>query len=180
MIRDDIEMKYKDLFMRLYYLDETSPTGLRKSWNDKPAGIKQKTKSANGYMWVIPDWFRFDDGTRKQVKYDLAACVYEMATGRELKKNETIYYLDVNKDNLNPVNMFVGIKDPRKLKQHKQAAYENFRNVILPKTNPDYFKDPKDWTDPEALAMLEEEKRKRATGESKPPVPNVGRPRKWI
>lgn len=172
-------MKYKDLFTRLYYLDDTSPTGIRKSWNDEPAGIKQKTRSANGYMWVIMDWFSFDDGIKRQVCYDLAACLYEMATGHEVKKNETIYYVDVNKDNLNPVNMYVGKKDPYKLKQQKTVAYENFRNVILPKSNPDYFKDPKDWTDPEALAMLEAERQKRAAGESTPPPSKIGRPRRW-
>ncbi|END3518152.1 hypothetical protein ABFK60_001234 [Escherichia coli O13/129/135:H4] len=172
-------MKYKDLFTRLYYLDPTSPTGIRKAWNDKPAGLKQKTKDGSGYMWVIPDWFCFDDGTKKQVKYDLAACVYEMATGHEVKKDETVFYLDVNKDNLNPVNMYVGKKDPYKLRKQKAAAYESFRNVVLPKSNPDYFNDPKDWTDPEALQFLNEEREKRQTGESKPPSSKMGRPRKW-
>ncbi|EJN5909420.1 hypothetical protein ABE356_000212 [Escherichia coli] len=172
-------MKYKELFTRLYYLDNTSPTGIRKAWNDEPAGLKQKTKDGSGYMWVIPDWFCFDDGTKRQVKYDLAACVYEMATGYEVKKDETVFYLDVNKDNLNPVNMYVGKKDPYKLSKQKSAAYESFRNVVLPKKNPDYFNDPKDWTDPEALAMLEAERQKRAAGESKPPSSRMGRPRKW-
>ncbi|MDG0490075.1 hypothetical protein [Klebsiella variicola] len=172
-------MKYKDLFTRLYYVDDSSPTGVRKSWNDEPAGLKQKTKSANGYMWIIKDWFVFDDGIKRQVNYDLASCLYEMATGYELQKNETVYYVDVNKDNLNPVNMYVGKKDPYKLRQQKIAAYEGYRNVILPKSNPDYFKDPADWTDPEALAMLEAEREKRATGESKPPASKIGRPRRW-
>ncbi len=179
MIRDD-KMKYKDLFTRLYYLDDSSPTGLRKSWNDKPAGIKQKTRHKDGYMWVIKDWFVFDDGVKRQVSYDLAACLYELATGYELQKNETVYYVDVNKDNLKPVNMYVGKKDPYKLQKQKAAAYENFRNVVLPKTNPDYFKDPADWTDPEALAMLEAEKRSRAEGTSKPPCSTMGRPPRYV
>ncbi|EAQ0500013.1 hypothetical protein CTP45_24600 [Salmonella enterica] len=172
-------MKYKELFTRLYYLDPTSPTGIRKAWNDEPAGLKQKTRHDDGYMWVIKDWFCFDDGTKQQIVYDLASCVYEMVTGYQLQKNETIYYHDVNKDNLNPVNMYVGKKDPYKLRKQKVAAYEGFRNVILPKTNPDYFNDPADWTDPEALAMLEAERQRRAEGTSKPPTSKIGRPRKW-
>ena len=168
-------MKYKDLFTRLYYLDETSPTGIRKAWNDKPAGYKQRTRSPNGYMWVIRDWFRFEDGTQKQIIYDLASCLYEMSTGYVLQKGESIYYYDVNKDNLNPVNMYVGKTDPYKQKELKRVAYENYRNVILPKTNPDYFKDPSEWTDPQALESLTEERRKRESGEIKPPSRRHGR-----
>lgn len=179
MIKDDNEMKYKELFKRLYYLDPTSPTGIRKAWNDEPAGIKQKTGHANGYMWIIKDWVITDDGVRRCIVYDLAACVYEMATGYELQPNETVYYHDVNKDNLKPVNMYVGKKDPRKLKQQKDVAYENFRSVILPKSNPDYFNDPKDWTDPEAVELLEAERQKRAAGESVPKPTKIGRPRRW-
>lgn len=179
MIKDDNEMKYKDLFTRLYYLDETSPTHIRKAWNDEPAGMKQPTKCANGYIWIIKDWFQFEDGSKKQIVYDLAACVYEMATGYQLKPNETIYYHDVNKDNLNPVNMYVGKKDPRKLGEAKKVAYENFRNVILPKSNPDYFKTPAEWTNPKALELLQAERNKRASGESQPPSKNYGRPQKW-
>ncbi|EGN4266580.1 hypothetical protein IHZ75_004382 [Salmonella enterica] len=172
-------MKYKELFTRLYYLDSTSPTGIRKSWNDEPAGHKQKSRHGNGYFWVIKDLFQFEDGSKKQVNYQLANCLYEMLTGHELTRNEMIYYKDVNKDNLNPVNISVGKIDPYELKKYKLHAYENFRNVILPKSNPDYFKDPKDWTDPAALEALEIEKTKRATGESKPPAPKHGRPFKW-
>ena len=172
-------MKYKDLFIRLYYLDETSPTGIRKAWNNEPAGIKQKTRHPNGYLWVIKDWFQFEDGSKKQTSYDLAACVYEMATGYVLKPGEAIYYRDVNKDNLNPVNMYVGKIDPYKQKQLKLAAYESFRSVVLPKLNSDYFKNPADWTDPQALALLNEEKRKREAGESMPPQPKHGRPKRW-
>ena len=172
-------MKYKDLFTRLYYLDETSPTHIRKAWDNKPAGWKQKTPHPNGYMWVLKDRFAFEDGTTKQINYDLAACIYEMATGYQIKPNEAIYYHDVNKDNLNPVNMYVGKKDPYKQKELKQVAYENFRNVILPKSNPDYFNDPKNWTDPEALAMLQAEREKREQGTSEPPSSKHGRPRRW-
>ncbi|EHQ2770447.1 hypothetical protein KRB99_000016 [Salmonella enterica] len=172
-------MKFKELFTRLYYLDDTSPTGIRKAWNKEPAGIKQKTRHPNSYMWVIKDRFVCDDGVRRQVIFDVAACIYEMATGYELQKGEAIFYHDVNKDNLKPVNMYVGKQDPYKQKELKLNAYENFRSVILPKTNPDYFKDPKDWTDPEALQLLEAEKEKRRTGESKPPCPKHGRPQRW-
>ncbi|EDI8735815.1 hypothetical protein GEM21_05485 [Salmonella enterica] len=171
-------MKYKDLFIRLYYLDDTSPTGIRKAWNDKPAGIKQNNPKG-GYMWVIKDWFHFDDGTKKQIVYDLAATLIEMRTGKPLKKGEQVFYRDGNKDNLLPYNVFTGKADRHQRKRNTLTAYENFRTVILPKTNPDYFKDPKDWTDPEALEALETEREKRAAGESKPPHPNLGRPRKW-
>ncbi|EHV3815218.1 hypothetical protein K0N88_001208 [Salmonella enterica] len=173
-------MKYKELFKRLYYVDPTSPTGLRNSWNKEPAGYKQKTRHGNGHVWVIKETFQFEDGSKEQVMYTLANCLYELATGHEVKKNEMIFYKDVNKDNLNPVNMCVGKIDLYKLKEYKRVAFENFRNVILPKSNPDYFKDPKDWTDPEALAALETEKRKRASGEVAKPATTHGRPRRWL
>ena len=173
MIRDDNKMKYKDLFTRLYYLDDTSPTGIRKAWNNQPAGMKQKHE--NGYMWVIKDWFQFEDGSKKQITYDLAACLYEMRTGQELQKDQMIIYLDGNKDNLLPYNVTVGKQDRYKQKRYKQQAYDNFRNVVLPKTNPDYFKDPKDWTHPKALELLQAERDKRATGQCKPIPMTLGR-----
>jgi len=172
-------MKYKNLFIRLYYLDDTSPTGLRKSWNNEPAGIKQITRHGNGYVWVIKDYFILEDGTRTQVTYDLPRCLWELAKGEAPKKNEMIFYADGNKDNLSLYNLSCNPIDLYTRKRYKLAAYEAFRNVILPKANPDYYKDPANWTDPEALEALETERRKRATGESKPPFPTLGRPFKW-
>lgn len=172
-------MKYKNLFTRLYYLDETSPTGIRKSWNNEPAGIKQYTRHGNGYVWVIKDYFVLEDGTRLQVIYDLPRILWEMSTGHEPTRNEMIFYADGNKDNLSLYNLNCRPISGHSRKRYKLAAYESFRNVILPKANPDYFKDPKDWTDPDALKAIELERVKRASGESKPPYPTLGRPFKW-
>ncbi|KJP43604.1 hypothetical protein SR70_04875 [Klebsiella aerogenes] len=172
-------MKYKNLFTRLYYLDDTSPTGIRKSWNNEPAGIKQRTPHDGGYIWVIKDYFILDDGTRFQVTYDLARVLWELKTGYEPTRKEMIFYADGNKDNLSLYNLTCNDMNHYTRKRYKLAAYEAFRNVILPKANPDYYKDPKDWTDPRALEALEAERRKRAVGDSKPPFPRLGRPNKW-
>lgn len=168
-------MKYKEFIYSHYYLDTTSPTGLRKSWNHKPAGVKSKHNG--GYSWVISDRVKVDGITRRVV-WSLQNVLYELAYKHEVKPDERIYRVNDNKDDHSLYNLTLDKLNVPRTYRETLEAWNSFRNVVLPLSNPDYFKAPADWTDPEAVKMLDEEKRKRREGTSKPPK-KTGRLRKW-
>ncbi|EDX5289419.1 hypothetical protein BH235_004604 [Salmonella enterica subsp. enterica serovar Javiana] len=154
-------MKNKEIFHRYFYLDETSPTGLSRHSNGQPAGYRYKCKDAQTYAWFVNT--RLNGVT---YTWGLPFVLYELYNGVKPERNQMIDYLDGNKDNLTRYNLVLvnfNNETPKKLAKY---AYDNFRNVLLKRDNPDYFKDPKDWTEPESLAALEAEKQKRASGES--------------
>lgn len=157
-------MKNIDVIERYFTLNPESPTGFYYKNTTIPAGYKHKAK--DGYMWVLKRKAPTKRGY-KQFMFSLDRVIYEMTHGVEVKRNQMISHIDGNKDNHKPENLKL-IRDNRHVKQReKNTAFIAFRNVILPKTNPDYFKDPQDWTDPEALAALERERELRAQGISK-------------
>lgn len=154
-------MKHKEIFHRYFYLDETSPTGFRRHSDKEPAGFKRKNKESQTHTWLLNVSYR-----GKSYGWGLPFALYELFNGVAPESNQMIDYLDGNKDNLSPYNLVLVNLNNETPKKLAKNAYDNFRNVILKKDNPDYFKDPKDWTEPESLAALEAEKQKRASGES--------------
>ncbi|ECV2890799.1 hypothetical protein F2230_21720 [Salmonella enterica] len=154
-------MKNKEIFHRYFYLDETSPTGLSRHSDGQPAGNKHKCTGAQTHSWLVNTSVQ-----GKTYTWGLPFVLYELYNGVKPERNQMIDYLDGNKDNLTRYNLVLvnfNNSTPKKLAKY---AYDNFRNILLKKDSPDYFKDPKDWTEPESLAALEAEKQKRASGES--------------
>lgn len=149
-------MKHEKVFHKNFIYDESSPTKIRYRRNGKPAGYKQIDRRYDTYNWVLA---AKDAG--KCYIWGLPFLIWELRTGFKPDYNYMINYKDVNKDNLSAYNMVLGrvsLSDNRIL---KKTAYDNYRNVILPRDNPDYYKDPADWTDPEALSLLNKEKERR-------------------
>ncbi|EDR9150308.1 hypothetical protein BSY48_004416 [Salmonella enterica subsp. enterica serovar Agbeni] len=161
-------MKYRKLFEQIFKLDDNSPTGLVYRETGEPAGRKVKD-SNRGYKWTIRAYV-YPDGIKTQVQWSLARVLYELRNDVELTESDFIIYKDGNKNNLSQYNVSVSNVD----KRNWQTA-DSFDYIILPTENPDYFKHYTEWTDPEALAMLEAEKKRRAEN----PLPTRGRPRKW-
>ncbi|ELO6840395.1 hypothetical protein R0R95_004632 [Salmonella enterica] len=170
-------MREKEKFQKLFKLDDNSPTGLALIRNGKPAGYKQPEKRNDSYSWVVKHDFCTDTG-RKQIRWSLPLVLWELRTGEELSRSQMISYVDGNKNNLAPYNLTAERFSIERKQEFKNIAYDNYRNIVLPKLNPDYFKDPKDWTDPEALELLNKEKQRRAAGEGKTRN-RIGRLRKW-
>lgn len=154
-------MKHKEIFDLRFYLDESSPTGLRRYSDEEPAGSKARCTGAQSYAWQLTTRYK-----GKSYTWGLPFVLYELYNGIEPSRDQMIDYIDGNKDNLTRYNMTLKSWNNKTPKLHAKFAYDTFRNVFLPRYNPDYFNDPKDWTDPEALEALEAEKKKRASGES--------------
>lgn len=159
-------MKNRDIFESLFYLDETSPTGLRRKKDDEPAGEKQRSNIGNGYLWVVMGHTYDHTGRKRRFLWTLPNCLYELHNGREVQRNEMISYLDDNKDNLSPDNLVLVPFSIDTKVNLKAVAWDHYRNVILPKASEDYYKDPSEWTTPEALEALSRERLKRENGES--------------
>ncbi|MFW3388142.1 UNVERIFIED_CONTAM: hypothetical protein RF648_19325, partial [Kocuria sp. CPCC 205274] len=142
----------------------------------KPAGYKQY-KHNGGYQWVLTHAMPRKDGTLRNVTHTLAKTIYELTTGdRVFTSRQQLTYLDGNMDNLKPDNLRKIRRSVLMSALDKRRAYSAFRNVKIKKTNPDYFKDPADWTDPEAVAALNAEKEKRLKGKKPPRVGSPPRP----
>lgn len=168
-------MKHSEEFYKQYKFDNTSPTGITRLSNGKPAGCKIFEGKLT-YNW---DLVLYITG-KKDVRYSLPRLVYEGFYGYPPHESQVIAFVDGNKDNLDPLNMILYPKtgNQKGMKSRElRTAYRSFRTVQLPRSNPDYFNDPKDWTDPVALKLLDEEKHKRDTGESV--EPKLGRPRRY-
>ncbi|EHT3579216.1 hypothetical protein KXY27_004535 [Salmonella enterica] len=154
-------MKHREIFDSRYYLDESSPTGLRRYSDDAPAGVKARNSDAQSYSWQLTTRHK-----GKSYTWGLPFVLYELYNGVEPRRDQMIDYADGNKDNLSRYNLTLKNYNNTTPKILSKIAYDNFRNVMIPRYNPDYFNDPKDWTDPEALEALAEERRKRVCGES--------------
>lgn len=168
-------MKNKDIFDRYYTFDPESPTCFYNIGTKEPAGYKQKVK--NGYVWVIQKNAQTGRG-RKTFMWVIPRIIYEIVHNVTLKPNQLITHKDLNKDNLHPDNLVLSNFHNSITTKQQKIAYDNYRTVKIPRYNPDYFKDPKDWTDPIALERLNAEKAKRDRGESVPSRP-VGKPAIW-
>ncbi|EDX4100282.1 hypothetical protein B9R80_002418 [Salmonella enterica] len=163
-------MKYKNCFDQLVKLDENSPTWLTYRETGEPAGRKVKGSYPGHYSWSIRAYLYIDD-VKTQVQWSVPRAIYELHNGIELTTKERIVFKDGNKNNLSPYNLTVNNNnDPVEFKEG------DYSNVILPAANPDYFKHFSDWTDPEALELLEAERVRRLTA---PAPKKKGRPRKW-
>ncbi|EGN9856573.1 hypothetical protein IS360_003594 [Salmonella enterica] len=154
-------MKNKDVFLKYFKLDESSPTYITVLATGKPAGHKQKTRHKGGYVWVVKKHCRTESG-RKQFMWSIPKVIYELTNNVELTSKDFIYHIDGNKDNLQRYNLTVSHGgDQYRRQAEKIEAYNAYRNVILPTDSPDYFKDPSEWTTPEALELLAKEKESR-------------------
>lgn len=145
--------------------DPDSPTCLTFIKSGKVAGFKDKNNYKHGgasYTWYI---------RHKAVKVNLDRVVYSLYHNIEIPETLFVRLIDGDLDNHRPDNLALYPKRRKCtiMNQCNLKAYAEFKTVILPKTNPDYFKHPKDWTDPEALAALEKEKEQRLSGHSVPP-----------
>ncbi|EGI0196870.1 hypothetical protein IFY90_004274 [Salmonella enterica] len=155
-------MKNREIFHKRFYLDESSPTGLSRYSDGDPAGIKCRCSGTQSYRWAV-----VTKEKGKSYTWGLPFVLYELYNGVEPQRDQMIDHVDGNKDNLTRYNLTLISFNNQTPKKLSKFAFDTYRNVMLPRYNPDYFKDPKDWTDPEALEMLEAEKRKRLSGESK-------------
>ncbi|EBW7358877.1 hypothetical protein E2L92_21970 [Salmonella enterica subsp. enterica serovar Ibadan] len=168
-------MKNKEIFDKYYVFDPESPTCFYKKGTKEPAGYKQKVKA--GYAWVIQKNAQTGKG-RKIFMWSIPRIIYEIVNNVTLKPNQFVTHKDLNKDNLHPDNLECGGFDFVLAAKQIRKAYDNFRTVIIPRYNDDYFKDPKDWTDPDAVLRLNVEKLRREKGESLPSR-KVGKPQIW-
>ncbi|EBA3920941.1 hypothetical protein EE88_21670 [Salmonella enterica] len=172
-------MKHAEDFKKLFRLDPSSPTGLVKIRNGLPAGNKQRTTNNNTYVWSVRGNVLID-GKWKVIKWSLPNVIYELSTGKEVSPNEYITYKDGNKDNFSFDNLeLLPAFSHEENKRLNNYAYDNCRNIILDPKNPDYYKDPKDWTHPESLKAIAIDKQARLNGENKPNQRGGGRKRKW-
>lgn len=167
-------MQYKDELLKQIALDPNSPTGLKWLKDGSAAGTKQPSWA--GYVWVLRVTIPLADKS-KRITYTLPRVLWELTHGTEPRKDQMIGYLDGDQDNLKADNMTLIPYSTWEAQKAQVKAWESYRNVILPKYNPDYFKAPADWTDPTALAALQDERNRRATGESA--IKKMGRPQKW-
>ncbi|EKE9051045.1 HNH endonuclease, partial [Salmonella enterica] len=115
---------------------------------------------------------------KKQIIWPLKNVIYEKTRGEPLKPGLMVAHIDGNRDNLHPDNLTTTRYDLHRFQKERKFLFDTFRNVILSKENPDYFKDPADWKEPASLAALEAEKQKRADGISIS-YNGVGKARKW-
>ncbi|EOG8337661.1 hypothetical protein ACLIX5_004459 [Salmonella enterica subsp. enterica serovar Bredeney] len=167
-------MKYEKEFNDRFVLDETSPTGLRERKTGAIAGEKQKANGYTGYHWIVRTTVN-----KKRIRWTLPHVLIELRTGQTLNKFQMVDYLDGNKDNLSAKNLVIVPKTTTKAETTHKVAFASYRNIILSRNNPDYYKDPTDWTDPASLAALAAEQEKRAKGESVATT-KLGRPRLWL
>ncbi|HAV9873772.1 TPA: hypothetical protein JLH60_004748 [Escherichia coli] len=171
-------MQYSEEFHKNFSLDPNSPTGLIKNRNGKPAGEKHRNTNHSCYHWIARIRIYNTDGTSTYYKWSIPCVLFELYNGIEPRKDQLIGYKDNNRDNLSKENLYLLPLTYNESYKAQQVAFDTYRNVILSKRNPDYYKDPKDWTDPEALEALETEKAKRAAGLSVA-YRKAGRPQKW-
>lgn len=157
-------MHYLELWKTTLRYDPDSPTYLSYISTGLPAGIKVKNNGLHGgpsYTW----WFRWGD-----IRFNLKSVIYYLYHGVEAPQKMFIKPIDGDLDNLNPENFALYPKAQQRSINHRLniEAYKQFKNVILPKDNPDYFKHPSEWTNPEAIAALEQEKANRISGNVTP------------
>ncbi|EKA7615238.1 hypothetical protein OL383_004423 [Salmonella enterica] len=169
-------MKNEEYFDRHFEINPESPTSIYYKGTTIPAGWKQKDR--DGYQWVVTRHCQIPGG-RKQFIWCLTKAIYEKTHGVTLRRNQMVIAIDGNRDNLHPDNLKVVPFSIHVKQKERNTAFYAFRNVVLKRSNPDYFKDPKDWTDPEALQAIEDEKRKRKNGESAARI-GTGLKAKWI
>ncbi|EHY6648624.1 hypothetical protein K4M64_004522 [Salmonella enterica] len=169
-------MKHKEIFDKYFTLDPDSPTGIYYKGTDYPAGYKQK--SHGNYVWVVSRRGKIK-GISRLITWSLPRVLYELSHNVEIDNGTMISYVDGNRDNLSIDNLIALPMNRRTQQQERNLAFDNYRNVILSRLNPDYFKDPKDWTNPEALAALDMERERRKQGISKK-CETLGAPQKWI
>ncbi|EDI2893889.1 hypothetical protein CDG24_25180 [Salmonella enterica subsp. enterica serovar Newport] len=163
-------MKYREYFEQLFKLDENSPTWLSYRSTGEIAGRKVKGPNPGFYTWSVRAYI-YPDGVKTQVQWTIPRCVYELFHGVELTRKDQLIFKDGNKNNLSPYNMTVS-----SVAASIVFDDSDYSNVVLPAANPDYFKHFSEWTDPEALELLEAEKKRRLTS---PKSKKRGRPRKW-
>lgn len=169
-------MRHKEIFDKYFTYDTNSPTNFFYKGTNKPAGYKKKSKTV-GYQWVIQRYANVG-GIHTNIEWKLPRTIYEFANKTNLDRFTLTYHKDGNRDNLKPENIGVADNFIVRLKSDEiQTAFDNYRNVILSRTNPDYYKDPSEWTDPEAVALLAAEKQSR--GKTRRALGKAGRPRKW-
>ncbi|EEO8179083.1 hypothetical protein G7D34_003714 [Salmonella enterica] len=149
-------MKHEEVFNRHFIYDETSPTAIRCIKTGFPAGFKKYDSRYDTYNWVLSCK---DNGN--SYMWGLPFLIWELRTGQKPSNAYMINYRDVNKDNFDSYNMVLERAKFSVNKNLKKEAVKMFRNVILPRDNPDYYKDPADWTDPEALKCLADERKRR-------------------
>lgn len=157
-------MNEKEIFNQRYDFNTDSPTMFYYKGTNIPVGYKA-SRGCNSYNWRISFPY-YVGGKRKQANITLPNAVYEHVYGVKIKRNQMVTHIDGNKDNFHPDNLRLVMFNITEKQRLKNLAFDAYRNVILPRVNPDYYLDPADWTDPEALEMLKAERLKRATGES--------------
>ncbi|EMC1489650.1 HNH endonuclease [Salmonella enterica] len=170
-------MRNREYFDDYFTFDTNSPTCFYHKGTKRPAGFKEKVLD-DGYVWKISKRIYFRHIKKRQFAWQLDHLIYEFSTGKELPPRYMIQHIDGNKDNLRPENLRAIPRSNKVFREEKQRAFKDFKNVLLSRTSPEYYMNPKDWILPESLERLEDEKRKRATGESKLKE-NLGKVARW-
>lgn len=158
-------MQSLELWKTILRFDPDSPTCLSYIKSGKTAGFKDKNNHKHGgasYTWYVKI---------KKKKYNLDRIVYSLYHNIEIPESLFVKLIDGDLDNHHPDNFALYPKRRKVtiMNQCNLKAYAEFKTIILPKDNPDYFKAPKDWTDPIALEYLAKEKEQRLSGHSVPP-----------